>query len=49
MSKEFCFYVNDAFMSASPGLLIMSLKDFGNSMPISNNEQGQLGTVVFQG
>jgi hypothetical protein len=46
------FYVNDAFMSASEGAFMMLLKDFGNLMPISDNEQqrhGNSGLPVLHG
>jgi hypothetical protein len=43
MSKEWCFYVNQS------GSFVMPLKDFGNMMSISNNEQWTAGYSVLPG
>jgi hypothetical protein len=49
MSKECCFYVNAAFMLASPGSFMMPQKVFRNSMPISKNEQWTSGDSGLSG
>jgi hypothetical protein len=36
-------------MSAIPGLFMMPLKDFGNLMPISDNEEQTAGNSGFPG
>jgi hypothetical protein len=47
--KNAVFYVNAAFISASPGSFMMPLRDFRNSMPISNSEQWTAGNSGLPG
>jgi hypothetical protein len=49
MSKNAGFYVSAAFISASPGLFMIPLRDFGNTRPISNNEQQTTGNSGLPG